>query len=153
MGPKAIASVRKRVLRAVVTVILTLIFLYVLIHALFIYLGGYWENMAVLNRLSGPKRFKQFVVDPIPSNIHNLKGGYSGFPQGIIRTYFTYSGDFSNMKFLAEWEKMEGNPFRGEFDWYIKDTDATMVYRKKRYESYTYLLIDEENKRGILYLP
>ena len=147
------ASIRKRILKAVVTVILTLVGLYILLHALFIYLGGYWEDMAVLNRISGPKRFKQFVADPIPPTIHNLRGGYSGFPQGIIRTYFTYSGDFSNMGFLAEWEKMKGNLFRGEFDCYIQDTDAATVYRKKRYESYMYLIIDEKSKKGILYLP
>ena len=104
------AGVVKKIFRQIVKALITLAVIFILIHAAFIYMGGYWENMAVLNRISGPKRFKQFVANPVPSNIHNLRGGYSGFPRGIIRTYFNYTGDFSDMEFLEDWEKMDDYP-------------------------------------------
>ena len=147
------AGTGKKILRAVIAVVATLILLFVLANVVYIYLGGYWENMAVLNKISGPKRFRQFVVNPIPPNIHNLRGGYSGFPQGIIRTYFSYSEDFSNMGFLEEWEKVKDTNSPKPFAHYMNDINATIVYRKKRYETYMYLLINEEGKKGMLYLP
>jgi hypothetical protein len=147
------AGVIKKTFRAVVAAVATILLLSALAHAAFIYMGGYWEDIAVLNRISGPKRFKQFVADPIPEEIHELKGGYSGFPQGTIRTYFGYSGDFSDTEFLDEWEKMQDYPFGQQFAWYLTDTDVAAVYRKKHYESYMYLIIDEQDSKGVLYLP
>ena len=147
------ADIVKKIFRKIVKVVIALAVIFILIHAGFMYMGGYWENMAVLNRISGPKRFKQFVANPIPSNIHDLRGGYSGFPGGIVRTYFSYTGDFSEMKFLADWEKMDDYPFNKEFALYITDTDKATVYRKKRYDSYIYLIVDTENKKGVFYLP
>lgn len=147
------AGVIKKIFRQIVKAVITLAVIFILIHAAFIYMGGYWENMAVLNRISGPKRFKQFVADPVPSNIHDLRGGYSGFPRGIVRTYFNYTGDFSDMEFLTDWEKMDDYPFNKEFSLYITNTDKATVYRKKRYDSYVYLIVDTENKKGVFYLP
>jgi hypothetical protein len=147
------AGVVKKIFREIIKVVIALVVIFVLIDAAFVYMGGYWENMAVLDKISGPKRFKQFVTNPVPSNIRDLRGGYSGFPRGIVRTYFNYTGDFSDMEFLADWEKMDDYPFNKEFALYITNTDKATVYRKKRYDSYIYLIVDTENKKGVFYLP
>lgn len=60
----------------------------------FIVLGGYWENMAFLDRLSGPWRFREFVASPIPMSVHDVRGGYSGFPFGKIRTVFAFTDEY-----------------------------------------------------------
>ena len=116
----------------------------------FIYWGGYWENMPVLDRISGPKRFRQYVVDPIPDSIRNLKGGYSGFPQGRVVTEFAYSENFSKYNFIKEWEKLDNIHSTEFLLGHIEEIDATNVYQKKLHESYIYLLINEKNKTGML---
>lgn len=70
------------------TLLIALTGLVLLLCGSIAYMGGYWENLPVLDRISGPQRFKQFVVAPIPYEITALRGGYSGFPQGIVVTRF-----------------------------------------------------------------
>lgn len=117
-----------------------------------IYMGGYWENMPGLDKISGPKRFRQYVTNPIPKTITNLKGGYSGFPQGRILTNFNYSGKFSDNSFLENWEKFDNYDSTESFTTYIDDINANAFYRKKYYKSYIYLLINSDKKEGILLL-
>jgi len=114
-------------------------------------MGGYWENSPVLDRISGPSRFKQFVVDPIPNSIYDLRGGYSGFPRGRVTTYFKYRGNFNDHPFLKEWS-VSDMP-ESYFDW--TGLSITNIYIKKRMGTTRnfHLLIDDNVKRGLFYIP
>ena len=52
------------------------------------WMGGYRETWPLLDRLSGPQRFRQYVADPEAVSVSDLRGGYAGFPFGTIRTTF-----------------------------------------------------------------
>ena len=110
------------------------------------YSGGYWENVPVLDRLSGPMRFREFVADPIPSSIRDLRGGYSGFPQGRIRTVFAYSEEPQSL--LAEWNPVHDPATKQEIE--AARFSYTKAFQKN---GGAFLLIDEKERRGCLYVP
>jgi hypothetical protein len=112
----------------------------------FIVLGGYWENMAFLDRLSGPWRFREFVASPIPMSVHDVRGGYSGFPFGKIRTVFTFTDE--SLPFLHEWTQIEGP--EAERKTIGANFPATKIFRKGRDK---FLLINDNTKQGCLYVP
>jgi hypothetical protein len=109
-------------------------------------MGGYWENIPVLDRISGPQRFREFIANPIPSTVRDVRGGYSGFPFGYIRTVFVYWG--VPRPFLDGWTFVDG-------------PEVTSLIRPARF-SYTkafrrangaFLLINEDTRQGCLYVP
>lgn len=105
--------------------------------------GGYWENWPLLDRLSGPMRFRQYVASPVPSVIHDLKGGYSGFPKGRVLTQFSFEGDPREFDFLA--------------DWVVEDAKSPVGFQGLPSHSYrvrrqkAILIFDESTHQGWLY--
>jgi hypothetical protein len=110
------------------------------------YSGGYWENTPVLDRISGPQRFRQFIVNPIPSSVRDVRGGYSGFPFGYIRTVFAYSEE--PLPFLDEWTQVDGPEMKAKIR--AANFSHTKVFQK---DSGAFLLIDANARRGCLYVP
>jgi hypothetical protein len=54
--------------------------------------------------------FKSFLNDPIPKSVTNLKGNYSGFPQGcIILTFAISQDDFLSMDALKKIPEVDRN--------------------------------------------
>jgi len=112
----------------------------------FIGLGGYWENWPGLDRISGAWRFRQFVMDPVPRSVVDLRGGYSGFPSGYVRTAFSYSGE--TLPFLDGWTRVS-TP-----DVERKVAGAHFVYTTAyRKNGGAFLLLNEQTKQGCLYVP
>ena len=110
------------------------------------YMGGYWENVPVLDRISGPQRFRQFIVNPIPSSIRDVRGGYSGFPRGYIRTVFAYSEEA--LPFLDGWTQVDGPETEAKIRG--ANFSYTKVFRK---DSGAFLLINANTRQGCLYVP
>lgn len=124
---------------------LLLIFL-VVIWGFFIYLGSYWENWPIFDRISGPMRYQQYVSKVIPENVKNIKGGYAGFPRGSIKTYFDYQHEkelLSDKWILFESRDL-GINFEGLEEGYPK------IYTN---QNRIFILLNEELKKGILYKP
>ncbi len=127
----------------------------VILAALFLWGGGYWENIPPLDRISGPKWFKRYVVDPVPHHISGIRGGYSGFPQGRILTHFNYQGTLYGLAFLESWTPISLDLVPGTLP---KGFNVTHLFGnepdEKHQESWRkYLVFDEQNKRGYLYVP
>jgi len=119
--------------------------------AWFLWIGGYWENMPFVNRYSGPMRFKQFVVDSIPPYISDIRGGYSGFPQGQVTTYFSFDKPPADWSFLVGWVE-SANPTSEQVTILFKDElEISKVY-KHREKEYS-LAIDEQGRKALLYVP
>lgn len=140
----------------VLTIAVLIAFLVFAQYAAFIYLGGYWENHPLFRRISGPMRFKQFVSSDLPDAVYDMKGGYSGFPQGIILTRFRYRGLVKNLPFLEDWESVAMNEtthYAAPYFPYLDDVKATAIYRKSRHNTFIYLLIGEQTKEGLLLVP
>lgn len=129
-----------------------LAFIAMLLLGGFVYSAGYWENIPIFDRISGPSRFKQFVTNPIPKDIYDLRGGYSGFPQGQVVTHFRYKGDVKNFSFITDWNQVS----EAETDKTGLKTEKKFVKRKVYADgskSERFLFFDEENKKGFLYIP
>ncbi len=125
----------------------TFIFVF-LLFSFFFWLGGYWENLPLLNKISGIKRFKQYVVDPIPDSISSLEGGYSGFPQGVIKTNFKFSGLIEQLAFLKKWRLVHEKEGNYKFQ-------ATHIFEKKvekenQEQSIIRLFFDTQKNIGFL---
>ncbi|MCD4817691.1 MAG: hypothetical protein K8S23_03240 [Candidatus Cloacimonetes bacterium] len=120
---------------------------------IFIWQCGYWENWVLLDSISGPKRFKEFIANPIPSEIYNIRGGYSGFPQGKITTYFQYDGLFINQSFLNNWLYIDERNNSVYFKLFADKLDVTRIYIYKDLSIEKYLLLDENKKSVILFVP
>ncbi len=117
------------------------------------YSGGYWENLPLLDRISGPKRFKQFVMDPVPAEIYQIRGGYSGFPQGRVSTFFRFKGDFNSLPFVNAWERVDSHQCPEVSSYYLREINATAIYRKPIYKRYKYLLVAEAAGEAMLHIP
>jgi len=156
------SSISKRV-PAIVVSALTVVFIVATAAIIgWFFAGGYWENVALLDTISGPMRFREFVCDPIPENIYDVRGGYSGFPQGFVGTLFRYSGELPLDSCFKDWteiprEALDSIAIRG-----ISEAQITQVFVHGRrpipggylgnlYEKY--LVVDEASKRGYLYVP
>jgi len=133
--------------------IVSFIILVVVLFILFIWQGGYWENWFLVDRMSGRKRFREYVADPIPDEIYNIYGGYSGFPKGQITTFFQYQGLISKQDFLNNWLYIDEKNNSVLYKIFADKMDVTRiyVYQDKNYERY--LLIDDRKKTGILFVP
>ena len=125
-----------------------------LLAGVFIYMGGYWEHMPVLKKISGPMRFKQYVGDPASFGVTNLSGGYTGFPQGSVITTFSLDKAISDTGILHEWSLADISDRR--FEVRIKELTGNSeytLYIKKVGESERFLVIGKELRKGILYIP
>ena len=133
------------------------------------YSGGYWENLPLLNRVSGPMRYQQFVDTPIPDHIYSVRGGYKGFPTGWIETGFRYHGDFAKPQ-LGNWNSVPINPKLYERDrgvqiidtWgHLVDVKLQNATQVKLYEKFEtgdkqaccFIIINEAKKIGALIVP
>ena len=118
--------------------------------------AGYWENRAPLDRLSGPWRFAQYVCFPIPGAVDGPRGGFSGFTDGFIGTRFALSGEFPAERCLGEgWEQRPVDELEGIL-WIELSPDAVtraFVYGSAAEDDLRFLLLDEVNGRGYLYVP
>jgi hypothetical protein len=118
--------------------------------------GGYWENRSPFDRLSGPWRFAQYVCFPIPGEVNGLRGGYSGFTGGFIGTRFSLEGQFPAEDCLGEgWETRPVDELEGIL-WIELSPDAVtraFVFGSAGEENLRFLLVDEDNGRGYLYVP
>jgi hypothetical protein len=130
--------------------ILTIFITFVLFSFL-IWQGGYWENLSPFDRISGPKRFRQFVVDPIPPYINELRGGYSGFPQGQITTLFNFTGTLKDWNFLSNWAESSSPEKERVTELFSEELNFSRVY--KHLNKDYYLALDEKSGKGLLYIP
>jgi hypothetical protein len=127
-----------------------------------ILLGGYWENFPLLDRLSGPRRFQQYVTRPIPEDIYEVRGGYSGFPQSFVGVRFRYHGEFSENWLFGDWLELPLETLDPIVSGEIDRKEITRVYvrgRRPKPGGYLgnqweqYLILDDGTKRGYLYIP
>ena len=110
------------------------------------WMGGYWENWPLLDRLSGPQRFRQYVADPAAASVSDLRGGYSGFPFGTIRTTFRYAD--ASLPFVKGWQRVPMAETR-QFE-RIALCPWTTLFRKP---GGSYLFIDATAQQGCLVVP
>jgi hypothetical protein len=111
-----------------------------------VWMGGYWENWPLLDQLSGPQRFRQYVADPKAASVSELRGGYSGFPFGTIRTTFRYTD--AALPFVTGWQRVDTSEAK-DFE-RVAGCSWTTLFRKP---SGVYLFIDETTKQGCLVVP
>ena len=127
-----------------------------LLSAAFIFLGGYWENLPVLEEISGPKRFKQYVGKPEDYGAYDITGGYSGLPQGSIVTVFSLRHPLDEKELSSEWIKSEDLK---EDLWIHQQAEsgtgsrAFTVYRKQKTDARIYLILGKQSGKGALYIP
>jgi hypothetical protein len=127
--------------------------IYAAICLLYIWGGGYWENEPVLEYVSGRMRFAQFVSDPIPPGIYNLRGGYSGFPQGQVATFFQFDQSLKEQDFLTDWIEVKPVEKSSAYAAFGDEIGFSKLYKYKNQEDERYLILDDVNKKGILYMP
>ena len=116
---------------------------------------GYWENVPVLDRISGPMRFRQYVEDPIPEFISDIQGGYSGSPQGVIVTEFAIAIDPAEWSVLSRWS-VGSEKATHKFEFYTPTLRPSAVYEQKDEvlcRHTCYLAINRSTKRGALIVP
>lgn len=70
--------------------------------AFFLFLTGQWESISPFDKISGPMRMKQLVIDPTPQGMTDIRGGSIGFPSDIIITTFNINREF-HPAYLGEW--------------------------------------------------
>jgi hypothetical protein len=116
--------------------------------------GGYWENRPPLDRLSGPLRFMQYVCAPLPGAVNQARGGYSGFTDGFIGTSFALEGEFPVDRCLGDaWIETPVDELEGIL-WIELSADAvTHAFVYSGDGDPRYLMLDEDNGRGYLYIP
>ena len=131
---------------SILTILVTFVF-----FAFIIWQGGYWENLSLFDKISGPMRFRQFVADPIPHSIDDLRGGYSGFPQGQITTYFNFTGAPKEWNFLSNWVESSDPEKERVTELFSKEISFSRVY--KHLNKDYYLALDEKSGKGLLYIP
>jgi len=110
------------------------------------WMGGYWENWPLLDRLSGPQRFRQYVADPRAASVSELRGGYSGFPFGTIRTTFRYAD--ASLPFVTGWQRLDPAEARNVDR--VAGCPSTALFRKP---GGILLFIDETRQQGCLVVP
>ncbi len=130
---------------------LTAFAIFIIPNVYFIWAGGYWENYPILDHVSGPMRFTQFVANPIPKGIYNLRGGYSGFPQGQVVTYFEFRKPLNEHEFLKDWIKVKQVRETLVHDFFGDKMNFSKLYQHK--EGKYYLVLDEVNNKGIFHMP
>jgi len=111
-----------------------------------VWMGGYWENWPLLDRLSGPQRFRQYVADPAAASVSDLRGGYSGFPFGRIRTTFRYAD--ASLPFVTGWQRLD--PAKARDVEQVAGCPWTTLFRKP---GGALLFIDEASQQGCLVVP
>jgi hypothetical protein len=119
------------------------------LYTSFIVVGGYWENMPMLSSISGPMRFRQFVVDPVPETVYDLRGGYSGFPQGELVTWFRFKR-YTPFQPPVGWRVVYPQHLKARFE-QGHALRVTRMFQKDEHE--IYILLDETTGRGVLYMP
>ncbi len=153
-----ITRVTMRLIKCLLLIVFTLA---VLVIALGMYTLGWWENLPLLNRLSGQQRFEEYVCAPIPEEISQVQGGYSGFPQGVVATYFKYSGSFPSGDCLRNWTKVEPAALEQTYLSQFWENRVDLVFgkeprEKERAEQFLwekYIILDESRKEGLLFIP
>lgn len=115
--------------------------------------SGYWENRAPLDRLSGPWRFSQYVCVPAPGSLSNLRGGFSGVDGGFIGTSFNFRGDFPPERCLRGWEARPVDQLEGILWIELSPQAVTRAYVYEDGRDLRFLLLDDDNGRGYLYIP
>ena len=133
-----------KLLKIILKILISLILLITALICLFVWGTGIWENRPVLDHISGPMRFKQYVAKPIPADVYDLKGGYSGFPAGVILTRFKFRGNVDNLGFLKDW---------GLLTEPIPMPDTLNKTSRRFVKEGAYLLFNPETKEGFLYIP
>ncbi len=143
----------------IVKTVLLLAMLVIALSAWWFYAGGYWENLPHLDRISGPKRFRQFVCNPIPPDVFEIRGGYSGFPQGLLKTTFSYSGQFSPEICNPGWEMMDLPALPHDVWNLVNRPDITRSFGLNCNQTQSvvicrcYLLLDDRSSVGCIVMP
>ena len=140
-------------MRKFLAMTLAVLLLVTALVGLFIWGGGYWENWPLLDRVSGPQRFKQYVADPIPQCVYGVHGGYSGFPQGRVLTWFQYKGNLGDCDFLDSWKEisLQESQAARRFNSGLKATKVFVPLDPSKSHG-TELLIDENTRQGLLFI-
>lgn len=116
--------------------------------------SGYWENRPPFDRISGPWRFIQNVCVPPPGSLSNVRGGFSGFDGGFIGTSFNFRDDFPPERCLAGgWEARPVDQIAGILWIELSPEAVTRAYVYQDGTDLRYLLLDDDNGRGYLYIP
>jgi hypothetical protein len=140
-------------IRASTSILIFLIL--VLFQGIFVWIGGYWENAPLFDRLSGPMRFRQFVADPIPDFIHSVRGGYSGFPQGQLRTQFSFTQAPQTWPFLVSWSPASSECVDEVRPWVAEVAEPQVYQRSQASRSCSdnvYLILDSRGGHGVLFM-
>jgi len=117
-----------------------------------VYYFGYWENLPLLERISGPIRFRERIADPVPEGFSDIRGGYSGFPQGVVVTQFTFAKDPAEWGFLSAWSPASKNA-ANKFEFYVPELQPTAIYERSDdslCRHVCYLAVNENTRRGAL---
>jgi hypothetical protein len=140
---------KKKSVLAILSLVVSGMFISVI--AILIWQGGYWENLPIFDRFSGPIRFRQFVTDPIPSYIYDIRGGYSGFPQGQIVTTFSFNQPPSEWSFLEKWNKST-DPQSERVSLLHNErlaVDEVFIFGNQKY----FIAINRQEREALLYVP
>jgi len=119
--------------------------------ALIFFAGGYWENTPGLSYISGHQRFKSLVSSAIPECVDSLRGGYTGFPKGQIRTYFHFDPKHPDCQFADKWKDIA----RGDLE-EMKLMAPTVPWTrilKKPGTVQVFLFLDDQSGEALLYVP
>jgi hypothetical protein len=134
---------------------LAAVFVLVLLGAgfAFVALRTGWENWPLLERISGPLRFAEFVATPVPDTIYEIRGGYTAPPGRELVTRFRFRGDIETNAFIGNWRELALYDSSAPFVPALLLIGADHVYLQPAHEGYRYLLVATGRQRGILYIP
>ena len=66
---------------------------------------SFLDRLPSLEGTAGQRWVREYVADPIPNHIHNIRGGYSvEGDSSIMLTFFDYEPTFERPQFPAGWE-------------------------------------------------
>jgi hypothetical protein len=122
-----------------------------------VFFANAWEQWPLLDRAAGVWRFRQLVANPIPSHIHQVRGGFRGWwRDGYIFTRFEFEPPLGRHTLLEGWEKTDTKTVGPILEVLVKPYLAHIAeaYTKPVHPSggsSTWLLIDQESRKGVLY--
>lgn len=118
------------------------------------------DRFPFFDRAAAKRWFKQYVADPIPSHINNLRGGYRGdMNRGIIIVTFDFEPPFDRPFFPKDWKPRDVSVAGALMANLIESHIGTRPKTSKGYikplnekgGGSAWLLIDETGNKGVLY--
>ena len=117
------------------------------------------ENLPYFDRIAGQRWFREYVADPVPGHVCNIRGGYrGGGTSNVILTLFDYEPPFERPPFPVGWEP--GNQAAASLlANLVESHTGTKLNISKGYikplhpsgGASAWLLLDESANKGALY--